>query len=186
MEKSEIGLSFVLDAFKLKNIDLAEKLGCSKQLITEWLSRRKPIPKKRLSQLSEMFKVPEDYFNRELLESEKLIVKKASYSSLITVDIDQYDMIFSTFDEMIMEAQLDEKLHSVSEDYGNDIPYKIIDQVLNILKENNTSKVLTLKIVIDFLINLDDVEKMKLKDEQIMSKINELFILVNENKIRRS
>ena len=41
---------------------LATKLGITKSLISQWENGRKPIPSKRLIQLSELYGLPEKYF----------------------------------------------------------------------------------------------------------------------------
>ncbi|MFL0361833.1 helix-turn-helix domain-containing protein [Pseudobacillus sp. 179-B 2D1 NHS] len=70
-EKKETALSYILKTFNIKNVELADYLGCSRKLITEWTSGRKPISKKHLPKLSSFFGVTERFFTKELTEEDK-------------------------------------------------------------------------------------------------------------------
>lgn len=60
---------------------LATKLGLTKSLISQWENGRKPIPSKRLIQLSELYGLPEKYFNKELNKSDQLKIQLKKLSS---------------------------------------------------------------------------------------------------------
>lgn len=60
---------------------LATKLGITKSLISQWENGRKPIPSKRLIQLSELYGLPEKYFNKELNKSDQLKIQLKKLSS---------------------------------------------------------------------------------------------------------
>lgn len=60
---------------------LAIKLGITKSLISQWENGRKPIPSKRLIQLSELYGLPEKYFNKELNKSDQLKIQLKKLSS---------------------------------------------------------------------------------------------------------
>lgn len=60
---------------------LALKLGITKSLISQWENGRKPIPSKRLIQLSELYGLPEKYFNKELNKSDQLKIQLKKLSS---------------------------------------------------------------------------------------------------------
>ena len=60
---------------------LATKLGITKSLISQWENGRKSIPSKRLIQLSELYGLPEKYFNKELNKSDQLKIQLKKLSS---------------------------------------------------------------------------------------------------------
>lgn len=66
-----IGLEYIVKEFHTSYKEVAEKLGISSPAIQSWLSGKKKIPVKRLDQLSQIFSLPEAYFQKELTFVEK-------------------------------------------------------------------------------------------------------------------
>lgn len=71
-----IGLEYILNLFGIQHMELAERLGIKKQNINLWIKGKQSIPCKYLPMLSEIFKVPKEYFQRELSEVDKLELQK--------------------------------------------------------------------------------------------------------------
>ncbi|NRU52466.1 helix-turn-helix transcriptional regulator [Clostridium beijerinckii] len=72
-----IGLEYICKINDKQYNDLAEELGIAKQNINLWIKgRSRNIPKKYLPQLTELFNVPNDYFQKELTELDKLKLQK--------------------------------------------------------------------------------------------------------------
>lgn len=65
-----IGLEYIVNLYGMQQKDLAEKLGIRKQNITYWLKGAQKIPKKYLPILAEIFKVPQEYLQKELEEND--------------------------------------------------------------------------------------------------------------------
>ncbi|WP_186807071.1 helix-turn-helix domain-containing protein [Priestia megaterium] len=66
-----IGLEHIVKEFRQEYKEVAESIGVSSQTIQDWLKQRRKIPKKRLEQLSNLFNLPEKYFQKELNFMEK-------------------------------------------------------------------------------------------------------------------
>ncbi|MED3882807.1 helix-turn-helix domain-containing protein [Priestia megaterium] len=61
-----IGLEHIVKEFRQEYKEVAKSIGVSSQTIQDWLKKRRKIPKKRLQQLSNLFDLPEKYFQKEL------------------------------------------------------------------------------------------------------------------------
>lgn len=66
-----IGLEYIVKEFHTSYKEVAQELGISTPTIQDWLKGRKGIPTKRLDQLSQIFNLPEAYFQKELTFVEK-------------------------------------------------------------------------------------------------------------------
>lgn len=75
-----IGLEFILQNSILSYTELAEKLGIKKQNITRWIKGERKIPEKYLPILEEIFRVPSQYFQKEINEIDKLYIQKGERS----------------------------------------------------------------------------------------------------------
>lgn len=71
-----IGLKYILKLYNATQQELADKLQFKRQNIDAWFQGKRNIPKKHLLQLSELFNVPEEYFQKELTELDKLKLQK--------------------------------------------------------------------------------------------------------------
>ena len=66
-----IGLEYIVKEFHTTYKEVARKLGISSPAMQYWLKNKKKIPEKRLEQLSQIFNLPEAYFQKELTFMEK-------------------------------------------------------------------------------------------------------------------
>ncbi|QMT16246.1 helix-turn-helix transcriptional regulator [Planococcus maritimus] len=82
-----IGLEYIVKEFHMGYREVAKQLGVSPQTIQDWLKERRKIPEKRLEQLSFIFKLPTEYFHKELNNTEKLAVT-VSYLKSISESIE--------------------------------------------------------------------------------------------------
>lgn len=105
-----IGLEYICELYNKKFIKLAEELGISRQVINGWVKGRRPISKKYLPTLSEMFNLPEEYFQKELNDMDKLSIQQIK----IRNEIVEYEYEDTFIDEesgeeiTITRTQLDE------------------------------------------------------------------------------
>jgi len=71
-----IGLEYILQVHNIQHQEIAEQLGIKKQNINLWIKGKQNISKKYLPRLAEQFDLPEEFFQKELTEIERLIVQK--------------------------------------------------------------------------------------------------------------
>ena len=71
-----IGLEYICGLYNKKYTNIGEELGVSRQVVSVWIKGTKPIAKKHLPKLSKMFNLPEEYFQRQVTELEKLDIQK--------------------------------------------------------------------------------------------------------------
>ena len=66
-----IGLEYILELYGVQHKDLAEELGIRKQNINMWMKEKKNIPQKYLPVLAEKYRMPVEYFQKELTDIDK-------------------------------------------------------------------------------------------------------------------
>jgi len=71
-----IGLIYIRKLYDMSMEDVAQKLGITKQTISKWEKQKIPISDKRLRQLSNLFNIPEKYFQGEISDLNKLYIQK--------------------------------------------------------------------------------------------------------------
>lgn len=70
-----IGLEYIINLSKISQREVADTLGIKKQNIDAWISGKRKIPEKHLSKLVEIFKIPKDFFQKELDKIDKIEVQ---------------------------------------------------------------------------------------------------------------
>lgn len=86
-----IGLEYILQATGMQGKELAEQLGINKQNTTLWISGKQKIPKKHLPILERIFKIPQDYFQKELTEIDKLEIQKIKLDQDLSASAVEYE-----------------------------------------------------------------------------------------------
>ncbi|MCR1963973.1 helix-turn-helix transcriptional regulator [Clostridium perfringens] len=72
-----IGIQYLCEIFGISYADLARRLGISRQTIAAWTSGRRKVSEKHYEKLKEIFKgIPEEYFQKELTELDKLQIQR--------------------------------------------------------------------------------------------------------------
>ena len=71
-----LGLEYIRKLYGDTTITLADKLGITNVNISQWENGKKPIPKKRLEELSKLYNVSSKYFSKELTSLEQVKIKK--------------------------------------------------------------------------------------------------------------
>jgi transcriptional regulator with XRE-family HTH domain len=73
-----IGLEFIVKQFNMSFSEVADILGISRKTVNDWTKERSNIPKKRLEELSDYFRLPEHLFQKKLTlgEEEKIKLSK--------------------------------------------------------------------------------------------------------------
>ena len=72
-----LGLEYIRKLYGDTTITLADKLGITNALISQWENGKKPIPEKRLEELSKLYNVSSKYFSKELTSLEQVKIKKS-------------------------------------------------------------------------------------------------------------
>ena len=71
-----LGLEYIRKLYGDTTITLADKLGITNALISQWENGKKPIPEKRLDELSNIYNVSSEYFSKELTLLEQVKIRK--------------------------------------------------------------------------------------------------------------
>lgn len=67
-----IGLQLIMDLSKMNQREVADILGIKKQNIDAWINGKRKIPAKHLPKLAEIFKIPKEFFQKELTKIDKI------------------------------------------------------------------------------------------------------------------
>lgn len=71
------GLEYVLKLYDITQQELADKLGIKQQNIDLWIrDKNRKIPKKHLPKLENIFKQPEEVFQKELTDVEQIVIQQ--------------------------------------------------------------------------------------------------------------
>ena len=71
-----LGLEYIRKLYGDTTMTLADKLGITNALVSQWENGKKPIPEKRLEELSKLYNVSSKYFLKELTSLEQVKIKK--------------------------------------------------------------------------------------------------------------
>lgn len=71
-----IGLEYILKLYGIQHQELAEMLEIKKQNINLWVKGKQNISKKYLPELSIYFNIPEEFFQKELNQIDRLEIQK--------------------------------------------------------------------------------------------------------------
>ena len=71
-----LGLEYIRKLYGDTTITLADKLGITNVNISQWENGKKPIPEKRLEELSSIYNLSCEYFSKELTSLEQVKIKK--------------------------------------------------------------------------------------------------------------
>ena len=82
------GLMYIRKLLEISNSELARKLNVSRQAVLSWEQGKKPIPNKRLKELSSYFGIPEKYFQFISDEQERDIIRLVENYKLRQTDPD--------------------------------------------------------------------------------------------------
>ncbi|KOY66340.1 YdaS family helix-turn-helix protein [Clostridium sporogenes] len=153
------GIEYVLALYNMPHTELARELGITRQNINQWVKGKGKIPKKYLPVLSKMFNVPEEYFQKEINDIDKLIIQKEKLKMELKPSINEYQLRFSVdtkdleeepvynFNELnqieleIKKAKIIEDIRGALSSFDNDIELQIFEQIALLLKKYRTEKI---------------------------------------------
>ena len=88
-----LGLEFIRKLYGDTTIALAEKLGVTNAIISQWENGKKPIPEKRLSELSKIYdNLPPKAFTKELTKLQELKIEHKMLSKLYNASFEEYEI----------------------------------------------------------------------------------------------
>ena len=73
------GFEFIAKAFKASYTDIAKRLDLTTSTVADWASGRRPIPKNKLTLVSQLFKVDEEFFKKKELSGVEKIKIEINY-----------------------------------------------------------------------------------------------------------
>lgn len=145
--------------------ELANKMGISRKTVNDWIKERSKIPKKRLPQLSEIFDIPEDYFNNELDSLDKSKIEEIFARRKLESDPDDVHLQFK-HELAKSDKEVQFKLKNIQR------------TILEILKLNYLKD---LKMVEELLLSASNGEYEEDLDENVEDTATQIFF----NRIER-
>lgn len=158
-----IGLEYICKLYNKQFKDLAEQLGVSKQVVNGWIKEKYKISKKHLPKLSEMFNIPEEYFQKELTDIDKLIIQKGKLERELKPQIKKYQtrLVLSENSEEadledipiydqkemndieieITKVKIVEEIREAMSDLNKDYEIGVIEQIAKLIKHYGKEKV---------------------------------------------
>ncbi len=137
-----IGLEYIRKLYGDTTSALAEKLGISNVNISHWETQKKPIPAKRLEELSQIYNIPQKFFSKELTRLEELKIEYKKVSQAYDGSIVEYEAAYD-FDEngipreFIKRAEGDSGLLEHLRCLETDIKIeKVIQEVRNVIDDS--------------------------------------------------
>ena len=94
-----IGLEYLCNINNIEFKDLASELGLGKSTVSNWIAGRRKISEKYYEKLKEVFKVPEEYFQKELDELDKLQLQRIKLEN----DAVEYTYLDTVWDDYSQE-----------------------------------------------------------------------------------
>lgn len=127
-----IGLEYLLDINNMQSKQLAEMLGVGKATVSSWINKKRLISTKHYEKLKEIFKVPCDYFQKELtkfdqielqkikIDNDKLRLLKERKMCMLNNKIKNIDKTTIILDQGISKANGEEFTNEELEKFLND------------------------------------------------------------------
>lgn len=171
-----IGLQFIANTFGVEYKDIANTLGVSPATIQDWLKERRKIPERRLEQLSEMFHIEKENFQKELSPAEMITIQLKQVERLRDAsDVQIEDAIFTDVFgnqfrgteywnpmDAVVELHESEREKAVlfediekllSDDNSSNI--NLLSGLVGVLTRGNASERRILEVVMFYIINHD-------------------------------
>lgn len=76
-----IGLEYIRKLYNDTAESLAQKVGVTKGLISQWENQKRPIPEKRSEEIAKIYDVPAEYLSKELTPLEELKVQRTKVAA---------------------------------------------------------------------------------------------------------
>lgn len=170
-----IGLEYICKLFDKSYKDLAKDLDISPKTLNDWVKQRRKIPQKYLPQLSKIFHLKEEYFQKELTNVEKLQIQRtkidqeAEFEEIEVTEIDDegneytYTHLYSPQEYISDFLYYEEHKEQVIEDVRKLIDQEdqlinrmeVFEKVSTVLSFKDTAKEYILLDILNYLIYRD-------------------------------
>jgi hypothetical protein len=204
VKKMKDGLGYILEVFHTNANQLSQELGISRFTIYDWIKGRRPIPTKRVKELSEHFNIDERWFRKkELLGSERLELQRTYVDR--NAEFIEYDEYFEDEEGNVHEVKkyfspdhdvsnhlyhLEnaekviediQRLIAMETDSHDDFYQDIFRKVISVTSSKNRKKVKMLRDVLLYLEHCDhEFGFMTFEDDNLKSKFDELLRYYNK------
>lgn len=158
-----IGLEYILKLYDMKQQELSDNLEIKQQNIDSWIKGKRKIPRKHLPKLSKIFKLPEEYFQKELTDIDTLIIQKEKLKKELKPKIKEYETRlvlsdnpeetdldeFPVYDKRelndlnieISKVKVIEEIRKVVSSINTDYEIYMIEQIAKLIKRYGDKKV---------------------------------------------
>lgn len=113
-----IGIQYLCEIFGISHAELGRRLSISRQTIAAWTSGRRKVSEKHYENLKEIFKVPEEYFQKELTEIDKLKLQQLKLEN---------DTFEYTYTDVIWDEETQQEIEV--EQVGTNIPHEYMEML---------------------------------------------------------
>lgn len=114
-----IGLEFIRKAHNDTMQSLADKLGLTKGLISQWENKKCDIPDKRIAELASLYDVPTWYLTKELTNAEEMIVMQKINNKYNNEDIHREQILDKIRKLMIRRPEIVYFMEELVESFHN-------------------------------------------------------------------
>lgn len=110
-----IGLEFILNLYNTPHNELANILGIKKQNINLWIKGKQRISKKYIPQMSKIFNIDEEYFQKDLDDLDKLVLQQIKIQQDMNPVISLFDAggILERENEIVKTSYGDEDIKAI-------------------------------------------------------------------------
>lgn len=99
-----IGLEFLINIYGFKNKDVADKLNISAVTVHDWIKGKRRIPVARIEQLSQIFNIPVEFFQKQLTEEDKIEIQKLKVRNETKNNRGESNIVNENYDTMTEDA----------------------------------------------------------------------------------
>ncbi|WP_373892802.1 helix-turn-helix domain-containing protein [Virgibacillus sp. CBA3643] len=166
--KQEHSLRYIASTFNLSMSQIAREINVTPQTINDWTNGKRNIPEKRLKQLASYFDLPEEYFQKELLSSEKFEIQK---KYIANDELRHSEVAFLSGQQE--KAKLIERFTDALEHDS-----KLLKNILHLLDTEDKQRVNMLKDVAHYLVFKKGFDTTL--DKEVKSKLDEIYKIYKE------
>lgn len=180
-----IGLTYIRKLYNYSMQELAERMIVSKQTVSKWESKKKPITAERINQLSKLFIQDERYFTESLTKTDELRIQQRKLAN----EEDELKLTQVIEDGEGNEIEIPLYINSNQiEDLSDEISKnKIIEEVRQIMRkvkyrEIEESGIYGWNVVTRFQQFIDIIKSEKINDYSLWCILKSIDIVYGINK----
>lgn len=112
-----LGIEYIRNQLGMNISDLAKRLSVSRQIVSKWEKGEKKIPDKRLSEMSEIFGIPEKYLEKELDFIDKINITSLMNREKVNSTYIETD---SEISDLLLNAVKNSDIDTIQQIYSDD------------------------------------------------------------------